>query len=89
MVPLPAAAVRFSGHTIVDRSELSCCSAGPRRVGREQAASGWVSTLAGSVPCSVQRASGAQARWGTSVILALSWPSAGVSFLSASLPTRP
>lgn len=85
MVPLPAAAVRFSGHTIVDRSELSCCSAGPRRVGREQAASGWVSTLAGSVPCSVQCASGARARWG----LVSSWPSAGVFFLSASLPTRP
>lgn len=34
MVPLPAAAVRFSGYTIVDGSELRCCLAGRGRAGR-------------------------------------------------------
>lgn len=83
MVPLPAAAVRFSGHTIVDRSELSCCSAGPRRVGREQSGE-----RLGEYSCRLSpllRSVRLGARWG----LASSWPSAGVSFLFASLPTRP
>lgn len=36
MVPLPAVAVRFSGYTIVDGSELRCCSAGHGRSARNR-----------------------------------------------------
>lgn len=66
-VALPAAAVRFSGHTIVDRSELSCCPARPRAARRPAGLGSLpVSTLAlaRSGPFLRAAAADAQAGWG-------------------------
>lgn len=65
---MAAAAVRFSGHTIVEESELICGRAGPRAgVRPEGAGSLAVSTLARSLlglPL-LRAASGAPTGWGS------------------------
>lgn len=83
--PLPAAAVRFSGHTIVDKSELSCCRAGPGRVGdwRRGEPPGEYSARSPSGPSTPLRSCGCVARagWGLA-----SW---ALWFLSFALSLSP